>query len=82
MSSAAKRGPGRPPTGNSEQVWGRISATASELIDARAEELGIPKARVVGALLDFALAHESEVAYPQSAARRRDQQELPLNKAS
>ena len=82
MPRSVKRKPGRPPTGNTDQVWGRISATASDVIDARAESLGIPKARVVGALLEFALAHEDQVIYPSSPSQRRQQQELPLSEAS
>jgi hypothetical protein len=73
---------GRPPTGCTTQVWGRVSDAASDLITSRAEELGIPKARVVGALLAFALAHEDQIVYPLSPASRRQQEELPLNQAS
>jgi len=78
MGDASRR-PGRPPTGNSEQVWGRVSHAARELIKARAAELGIPRARVVGALLEFALEHEDQITYP---VRRDDQEELPLTRAS
>jgi hypothetical protein len=77
-----KRPTGRPPTGNTTQVWGRVSDEASDLIISRAETLGIPKARVVGAMLEFAMAHEDQIVYPQSPASRSQQEELPLHKAS
>jgi hypothetical protein len=50
-------------------------------IEARVEELGIPKARVIGALLDYAMANEDQVTYPPSR-RPQEQEELPMSKAS
>lgn len=80
MAVANKPKRGRPSQGNSELVWGRVSVDFSAWIDARAEELGIPKARVVGAMLKFAFEHEDQVIYPQSSARHSDQTELPLKR--
>jgi hypothetical protein len=82
MPEAAKRKRGRPPTGETEQVWGRVSADVNEWISARAEQLGISKARVVGAMLRFALEHKDELTYPTRINRSGTQQELPLDKAS
>jgi hypothetical protein len=82
MPTAAKRKRGRPPTGETEQVWGRVSVEVNELIGARAEQLGISKARVVGAMLRFALQHEDQVPYPKPTSYHENQQELPLDKAS
>jgi hypothetical protein len=82
MPESAKRERGRPSTGNTEQVWGRVSVDLNKWVEARAAELGLSKARVVGALLEFAHAHEAEVTYPLSTARREAQQELPLEQAS
>lgn len=76
---------GRPPTGNTDLVWGRVPASTTRTIEERAEEFDLPKARVVGALLAYALAHEDEVAYPLSTARRKQQEQqeaLPLTEAS
>lgn len=82
MPEPAKRKRGRPATGETEQVWGRVSADVNERISIRAEELGISKARVVGAMLRFALEHEHELEYPTRLNRSDLQQELPLDKAS
>jgi hypothetical protein len=82
MPEAAKPKRGRPPTGETEQVWGRVSVDLNEWIGARAEQLGISKARVVGAMLRFALEHEDQISYPRPSARRDNQQELPLSQAS
>ena len=59
-----------------------VSTDLNDWIGDRAEELGISKARVVGAMLRFAREHENQVAYPQAPSRRDDQQELPLSQAS
>jgi hypothetical protein len=78
MPETTKRG--RPPTGQTEQVWGRVSPDVNEWISTQAEHLGISKARVVGAMLRFALEHQDQLTYP--VVTRTEQQELPLTKAS
>jgi hypothetical protein len=82
MSESAKRKRGRPATGATEQVWGRVTVDVNLWVEARAAELGLSKARVVGAMLEFAKRHDAEVTYPMSTGRRDAQEELPLEQAS
>jgi hypothetical protein len=79
MPDAAKPKRGRPATGRTEQVWGRVSVEINDRITECAERLGISKAQVVATLINYALDHEDQVPYPRSLSA---QQELPLNKAS
>lgn len=72
--------PGRPSIGQPEMVWGRVSVDVRRRINELSDELGIPRSRVVAALLEAGLADLSNVRFPVS--NQVDQQELPLTKAS
>jgi hypothetical protein len=81
-TGAAKRGRGRPAIGATEQVWGRVSTDDRDFIENLAEQRGLSRARVVGALLRFARQHVDQVEFPQSTISRDNQAELPLTQAS
>ena len=82
MTGAAKRGRGRPAIGATEQVWGRVPPEDKEWIDNLAEQRGLSRARVVGALLRFARQHEDQVEFPKPTGHSDLQAELPLTQAS
>lgn len=71
---------GRPSIGQPEMVWGRVSVEVRQKINDLSDDLGIPKSRVVAALLETALADLSNVQFPRRPGD--EQQELPLTKAS
>ncbi len=77
-----RKGRGRPAIGQAEMIWGRVSTDAKQQIDSLAAQLDIPKARVVAALLEVGLANIECAKFPPSTASRRQQEELPLNRAS
>ena len=70
---------GRPSIGQPEMVWGRVSTDVRDQVDTLADELGIPKSRVVAALIEVGLTHLDQAQFPVS---RRAQTELPLTEAS
>lgn len=70
---------GRPSIGQPEQVWGRVTVEARDQVEQLAEEHGIPRARVVAALIEVGLANLDQARFP---VRRRSQPELPLTEAS
>ena len=71
---------GRPSIGQPEMVWGRVSVEVRQQINDLSDALGIPRSRVVAALLETALADLTKVQFPRRSGG--DQQELPLTKAS
>jgi hypothetical protein len=71
---------GRPSIGQPEMVWGRVSVEVRQQINDLSDDLGIPRSRVVAALLETALADLTKVQFPRRSGG--DQQELPLTKAS
>jgi hypothetical protein len=66
---------GRPSIGQPEMVWGRVSVQCRSAIDDLADQNGVPKSRIVAALLEFALENLDQMRLP---TRRPEQQELPL----
>ena len=66
---------GRPSIGQPEMVWGRVSVECRSAIDDLADEHGLPKARIVAALLAVGLDNLDQM---QLATRKSDQGELPL----
>jgi predicted DNA-binding protein len=61
-------------------VWGRVSVDVRRRINGLSDELGIPRSRVVAALLEAGLADLDNVRFP--LRNQTDQQELPLTQAS
>jgi hypothetical protein len=66
---------GRPSIGQPEMVWGRVSVECRSAIDDLADEYGLPKARIVAALLAVGLDNLDQI---QLTTRKSDQEELPL----
>jgi hypothetical protein len=66
---------GRPSIGQPEMVWGRVSVECRSAIDDLADEHGLPKSRIVAALLAVGLDNLDQM---QLITRRSDQEELPL----
>jgi hypothetical protein len=66
---------GRPSIGQPEMVWGRVSVECRNAIDDLATQHGLPKARIVAALLAVGLSNLDQMCLP---TRGSDQQELPL----
>lgn len=66
---------GRPSIGQPEMVWGRVSVECRNAIDDLAAQHGLPKARIVAALLAVGLSNLDQMCLP---TRSTDQQELPL----
>ena len=66
---------GRPSIGQPEMVWGRVSVECRDAIDDLADKHGLPKSRIVAALLAVGLDNQDQM---QLTTRRSDQEELPL----
>ena len=66
---------GRPSIGQPEMVWGRVSIECRNAIDDLADQHGLPKARIVAALLAVGLSNLDQMKLP---TRSSDQEELPL----
>ena len=66
---------GRPSIGQPEMVWGRVCVECRNAIDDLADEHGVPKARIVAALLAVGLENLDQM---QLTTRKSDQEELPL----
>ena len=66
---------GRPSIGQPEMVWGRVSVECRSAIDDLADEYGLPKSRIVAALLAVGLGNLDQMQLPP---RRAGQEELPL----
>lgn len=66
---------GRPSIGQPEMVWGRVSVECRSAIDDLADEHGLPKARIVAALLAVGLNNLDQI---QLITRKSEQEELPL----
>ena len=56
-------------------VWGRVSIECRNAIDDLADQHGLPKARIVAALLAVGLSNLDQMKLP---TRSSDQEELPL----
>jgi hypothetical protein len=70
---------GRPPLfEDREMAWGSVEAADHAVIVALAEQMGLPRSRVVGALIMHGLKHVNEVQFPQG---KQQQEELPLKHA-
>ncbi len=74
--SRSKDPRGRPSIGQPEMVWGRVSVECRSAIDELADKHGLPKARIVAALLAVGLDNLDQMRLPPT--RRSDQEELPL----
>ncbi len=73
--SRSKDPRGRPSIGQPEMVWGRVSVECRNAIDELADEHGLPKSRVVAALLAVGLDNLDQMRLP---AGRHVQEELPM----
>jgi hypothetical protein len=70
---------GRPPLyKNREMAWGSVEGEDYAEIVALAEQLGLPRSQVVGALIMHGLKHVEDVKFPQG---KQQQDELPLKHA-
>lgn len=78
MTRAETRG--RKPIGQPEMVWGRVSVEVKQTINDLSDRLGLPKSRIVAALLAVGLANLDQAQFPRRTAQ--DQEELPLDRAS
>jgi hypothetical protein len=66
---------GRPSIGQPEMVWGRVSVECRSAIDDLADQHGLPKSRIVAALLAVGLGNLDQMQLPPG---RSEQEELPL----